>query len=252
MTKHFYDLHFIFQVVYEIFKFLSLPERKNARLVCKQWHRVSNRRMFAKKEAFFISNMYKFRSVVEVLNKCQRKMLNLKFDQRLFGKDSKILWSRCGRRIQSLKFYMCRFPPDIIQQIFVHCNNLNEFSACGGGIVGFCFFNENLPRKKSILQISDDVVRPNLRTLHLDSLALALRACDLHLISTAFPHLTSLRIQLLLNDDKENHNSPNFSILLNLLDNKLNNLETLHMEFPYYYEDDPIDFTSVSQFNLDR
>ena len=179
-------------------------------------------------------------------------MLNLKFDQRLFDKDSNLLWWTCGHRIQSLTFYMCRFPPNIVRRIFVNCKKLNEFSACGGGIVGFCFFNEKLPRTKSILQVDDSLARPNLKTLHLDSLALALRGCDLHTIASVFPQLKSLRIQLLLNDVKEKRDSPNFTFLLNLLDTELNQLEDLHVKFPHHYEIDPIDFTSVSKYNLDR
>lgn len=147
---------------------------------------------------------------------------------------------------------MCRFPPDIIRLIFLRCINLNEFSAHGGVVVGFSFLNKDLPREKSILQIGDNVVRPNMRVLQLDSVALTLRAYDLHLISSAFPQLTNLKIQLLLNDNKESHDSPNFTMLMNLLDTKLTKLEKLDMDFPYFFDSDRIDFTCTSQFNLDR
>lgn len=233
-------VRFLPQILPDVFKFLTLRDRKIARLVCKLWSGVCNCEKFTKKEAFFICNAYGYETVVDVLNKCERKSLNLKFDQSLIDTDSLLLWKTCGKRIESLAFHECHFRLGMMPQIFKLCVNLTEFHMDGGEFRNPREIRHRPPTTISIFLPKKKIIRPKLTTLRLKTCSWDLRSHDLRSLATAFPALRMLDINFVVDDANTptagSTQSPNFVMLLQLIETNFKAIKTLKTKFPIQHD----------------
>lgn len=203
----------------DIFEFLKTQDRNNARLVCRLWFRILRRSSFTTIEAFFFPEYFDFSKIEELIEECGRDELNLKFRDRRILEDSEFFWQRCGNNIKSLNFHHCSFHPDALLQIFKNCINLEEFITSGT-----CEISEKNHRSKltwkSFRQCNvNNLLREKLLILEFGSLPLT--KSDLLCIASIFPNLKKLGIKLARNLNK------NFSLLQNLIETKLQHIETL-------------------------
>lgn len=225
-------LIFFLQEVFEIFKFLPLRERKNARLVCKQWNNVLTQKSFAEKEILCIPNWYSFSSIGEILNTNSISELTLKFVCQKFDSSSKNLWKTLGNKIKSLYFDWCTFDSEGLMYIFNYCADLKEFSAHNSSFStkpGWIFVISKNVTLTTFL-FGNKLTRKNLQKLHFDSgsNSACFRERDLFVIASIFPKLKTLEIQLLLNyeDSKMKAFVPRYHISLS----KLMYIETFDIE----------------------
>lgn len=217
--------------------------------MCKLWFRVCNFKKLMELDAFYFSNFQSLSSIIKILKNCRRKTLNLKFDQRKFQSNSDSLWKKYGRKIESIRFDKCMFCPGMLQQILIHCVNLKEFYANNCQIYDFSHLKEHF-RKKSIFQTKNNIFRDKLTVLELQSPHFLMKESDLLLFANTFPRLERLKMNLTA-DFTDGNVSRNFYTLLRLLDNKLSRVKVLHLEFPNDFMG-PVDYSSLSRFNLSR
>lgn len=227
----------LLQEILEIFKFLPLRERKNARLVCKQWNVVLLRKPFTEKEISCVPNWYSFSSIGDTLKTHSISELTLKFVCRNFDSSSKNLWKALGNKVKSLYFDWCNFDSEGLMCIFNYCDKLKEFSASNSLFStkpGWIFI---IPGNLTTFLFGNKLVGKNLQKLHFDSGSANGSACfrerDLFVIASIFPKLKTLEIQLLLNyaDSKMKAYVPRYHIPLS----KLQHIETFDIELHLPY-----------------
>lgn len=184
---------------------MPLKERKNARLVCKQWNEVLIQKLFAEKEILCVPNWYNFSAIGEILNNDSVSRYTLKFVCQSFDASSKMLWKTLGNRIKSLRFDWCTFDSKGLLHIFTYCVYLKEFSAHN------CLFSAKpgwifiIPKNYTFTTFlfGNKLTRENLEKLHFDSgsSSASFKEIDLFVIASIFPKLKILEVQLMLNYD---------------------------------------------------
>lgn len=261
----------LFQVLQKIFEFLTLSDRKNARLVCKSWFAVCNHEIFTKKEAYCIWHLNDFEMITDLLRKSGRKTLNLKFCCNRIDLSSLCFWSTCGEKIESLSFYECSFYKTMMPMILEICVNLIEFTLQYGYIIwdhDENDFDRNLYlAQRSVLLPRENIVRPKLTTFCFELLQrseVELKSWHMRRFASTFPELKIFKLNTWRscrsNEDNANEYSetcdlPTFSMWVELFATKLKAIEVFEMRFANPFDYSPLmtpDFSKLTQYDFHK
>lgn len=235
-----------------IFEFLPTSDRKNAKLVCKQWLEVLSQKRFTQNEAFFLPHFYDYQTIMKGVDKCCRdEPMNLRFDRHHFYKKSQILWQKCGNKIASLNFNRCSFYPDMLRHIITYCDNLKHLR------IEKCEIFSH-PKSRLVQKLSFPTECPYRRLIHknLTSLdvyeGLSLNLSNLMFIASVFPQLETLKIFL---DCSSNAKTDKFSAAVEILQRRFHQLTSLCVKFEFGNDKEsyfPKDFSRLSPANFNR
>lgn len=236
--------HFLvlLQVLFEIFKFLCSRDRNKAKLVCKQWLQICRCKRFVGARVICIPYFYNFSQIKEIIDVFPDEQLNLKFtNRRFFPRIRKLeFWKENGHKIQSLQFYKCDFRYAVLPQILRHCTNLTELSLIDCDRRYKPVINDLGP----VLQFRSNakVNHENLIKLELNqnSEYLSLEEDEFKFIASAFPNLKSLKILL-----QHSVADKDFSVLLNLLETRFEHVDTVHVNFPPFTDNFPVNLSTM-------
>lgn len=146
----------------EIFKYLSIHERKAVRRACKRWFKICDHPSLSKDEVINCPGCYQLEDTYALLNQSKRKLLHLMFDHVEFSDDSSF-WKMNGSRIRSITLKNCRFDEQLLEKIVNFCEkcfNLNiEYNTSYEEILSF----SNLTRI-----VENGIVRENSPLDHQD------------------------------------------------------------------------------------
>lgn len=168
-----YSIHFcyffdIFQVVTLILKWLSSSERKNPKLVCKEWYDAGS--TYEKEEKLSIGSEYSsddlLNLVFSTLSKSTRQCFHLEFYGLYFGKNPRVdFWRSCGPRILSLKLVECQMLAPPFANILTYCSRLQSLEFY---FVDLRNMKEGFGIKVPSKSIPLDLKNLSLRTLKID------------------------------------------------------------------------------------
>jgi len=231
-TEGFYLYHFL-QILSKIFQCFPLKERKNAKLVCKKWNQVLLRKEFTDTEVFFTDHVYGISILSQILQGSTRPSFNLTiFDQEFetLPPNFKNFFQIWGNRIESLNCIECYFSSKALREIFIHCTNLEEFSArqCGGPCNGKI--------STTRLPFGSNLVREKLRKFHIDSdhSHQFFQIKNFNGLAAAFPKMEILEIHNLEYTGKT-------KFMLRAALDRMKNLKIFHIELCNYRLWDIID-----------
>lgn len=222
-------LFLLFQVLYEIFKFLSTFDRKNAKLVCRTWFAVCRCKRYIHEPVISISHFYDFPLINQIIDASTEPRLHLRFTNRRFYQKTVEFWKVIGWRVESLQFFKCKFThTGSLRHILSYCPMLRELSLIR------CKRYEN----KEVFASKSKLKHHNLVVLHLDqnSDSFCITEKEMHFIPNAFPNLRSLKISL----QSDSTCPANFSALVNSLITNLKRLERIHVNFTAVTNDFPL------------
>lgn len=222
-----------FQIWFKIFDFFSISNRRNIRLVCKQWLKVCSDHRFREKEAFFFNASYTFPAIVKIIADSGREPVNLKLQSYVLDEESKCLWETCGSKISSLKLSLCHFDGLMLGHIIFSCPNMTEFSVNGGSY-------DSGPLPFPPMFLCTKFKHPEERTLKREKLeklefqadSMPIIYPDLERIYTFFPNLKRLIINLCTEEPMEKEKDlTHFQILLELFSKETSKIDTLYINF---------------------
>lgn len=229
------------QVLVTIFSFLTVSDRKNVKLVCKTWVETCNVRSLLKDEAFTCLGVNRLSDIYQLLDRCERRFLNLKFQNVKFLANSFSFWKNNGSKIQSIYFIDCEFENNILREIIIFCENLLNLSF---KYTSQCDRNGLPPIVGLEGLLRDGVVGENLDSLKIDFLdSLWISNYTLHQLFSIFPSVKILEISFtvvgknfekILLDPTEFaiSNDFTFSPILNYLITSAHRIEKLKLHFP--------------------
>lgn len=157
-----------FQILSQIFAFLSLVDRKTVRLVCRSWYACSISTNITEREKFVFRIDSMIVNVIEVMKRSNYKWLNLEFQGLVVSNIPASAWKACGERIRTLAFHSCGWQDETMKNIILYCENLRSF------VVGSLLYNRwnnldssQIPYSPRLLKglIRKGIQRPNLHTL---------------------------------------------------------------------------------------
>lgn len=232
--------------MFEIFKFLHIRDRRNIRLVCKQWLEVCNDRKFQEKEAFFFNNSFKFPVIVKIIADSGRERVNLKLESYMLNEGSNCLWQTHGSKIISLKLDSCKLGATILGHIIFSCPNMTEFCVNDGyyNMGSFGFPGMFLCTKFKHPQ-EGTFKREKLEKLTFDADEMPVIYPDLERFYTYFPNVKSLNINLCTEEPLEKKKDlTHFQALLTLISQETSKIDTLFINFhddeTYLFKDLPV------------
>lgn len=110
-----------------IFKLLCLKDRKNVRLVCRNWYDACNTQTIQSKEKIYIGSLHmdELEPVIRTLFQCRRKCFNFEFCGLDFKRKPRALfWKKCGSRVQTLQLTRCKMSVHAFLCIVKYCSEL--------------------------------------------------------------------------------------------------------------------------------
>lgn len=235
------------QVFPKIFKHLSVHERKVVKFVCKSWFEACNVLPLSDDEVLTCRGIYQLSDIYELLDKSERKFLNLKFENVKFD-DGSSFWKNNGLRIRSIDFNDCQFPNGILEEIIIYCQNLNHLSFTYTALLQYMVKDRNsLPPIKDLENVSGKgFVHKNLSSLEIyiiNSNWMRLSDHTIHQLFLIFPKIKILKITSDFDfyPDQNNHmdlselpsnNRITMSPVLNYLIASAEQIEKLKLDFP--------------------
>lgn len=122
------DFSNFFQLLFKIFKYLPLLDRKNAKLVCKLWYDVCNFEYFLERQKFICCGIYPTESILQTLTNSSCAYLNLEFYRVNFCFTSTEYWELLGPKIHALYFVECDMKAEMVKEIIVKCIELKHLT----------------------------------------------------------------------------------------------------------------------------
>lgn len=236
----------MFQILPQIFKFLSTNERKIVKLVCKSWFEACNVFSLLNDELITCLGIYQLSDTYELLNRSQRRFLFLEFEHVEFNNDSSF-WENNGYKIRSICFANCNFLNGTLGKIIIYCVSLMHLSFRFTCSASESPINEN--DLDEILKIG--IVRENLNSLEIyvhDPDRIKLSNYITHQLFSIFPKVKILKIKCTDSSEPEddeypgnvdldlsefcNKNCFTFSPVLNYLRAATDRIEKLELHFP--------------------
>lgn len=116
----------VFQTLERIFSYLTLPERKSARLVCRKWYEAASPPSILKNEKLVCVN--EGNNVFKTLSESVYCWRDFQFHGFRIHSKSLQFWEEKGSRIHSLHFDNCEFTREAARSIIIRCNSLKTLS----------------------------------------------------------------------------------------------------------------------------
>lgn len=125
-----FNFIFFLQLLVDIFQYLPSKERRNAaRLVCRQWNRVSQDRIFSQQERILVNARHRFQEVLTCHEASARGTYNLRLQcQHIEQTLQHPFWEARAARVGSLVFDQCILTYDQLARIVDGCCRVRHVS----------------------------------------------------------------------------------------------------------------------------
>lgn len=145
----------------QILGILPLWARNDARLVCRKWFDILNTKsILCTEKLTLLGCVYGTYTVIKVLSKSRRRLLNLEFSEFHFDEYPIKFWKKHGSKIHTLIFSDCTVNNETVYELLTHCKNLfylswqNPFSTFT--------FHEQLFSKRNLDYLIDHEIKNDL------------------------------------------------------------------------------------------
>lgn len=109
----------------QILGILPLWARKDARLVCQKWFDILNTKsILCTEKLVLLGCVYGIYTVIKVLSKSRRQLLNLEFSEFHFDEYPIKFWKKHGSKVHSLVLSDCTINKETVYELLTHCKNL--------------------------------------------------------------------------------------------------------------------------------
>lgn len=187
-----FSYSFWFQILAEIFKFLSLRERRNASLVCNKWYQAASFPTYSLNEKLVFRGYQNVDILLSFLSHTKREFLNLEFHGCEFNIDNPSNLLSLTEKIHSLNFMDCTLSVPFASQLLSQCHYLNEFHIGGKFKI---IKDSNFIRELVESLFKKQFVNENLKVLHMNVNTSNLTDDKKELLLNMFPNIKNPKFQ---------------------------------------------------------
>ena len=178
-----------FQVLTRIFEFLQLEDRKSVRLTCKLWNESSRRVSIVKNEKIVFRTNCGVPQIYEMLVNSNFTPMCVEFQVLRCDYFPADIWEMTGAKIRALHFHNCLLKDLTLENIIVHCVNLESIDIYDSGEFYDTLFSFNALDRL----IEKNIQRPKLHTFSMSFKCKSIRTDLFQKLLTVFPCIANFK-----------------------------------------------------------